>query len=548
MSESDRIPLMFRAQIEGRSQIQRLIPKQARQQADDWVDQWLAGTTDEMPKFGSDVRTRDYQIVWRIVSNGGQDDGAIRPVLGAGGSPYYPGSSMKGAFRRACETAEDVRRYCGGTNREQDTKPGMLRFHGAYPKNDDWKKQSLVDLVHPQEDWQVKESAKHSAFIQISLYRPTLIFGISSNEELDEAEWEKIWGIWTRAMERGIGCRTSAGYGHQRGHGEYRLMSVGLTGQGQLPQLLNKSGEFRPNMFKAALRGHTMRLFGGVTDAETAAVLTRELWGGFAGRNGSVVGELALAFDYFPSDLAIEEYRYRSSTFYPYELTEGTLNLLCTRQLSEKQRKNLRVFIIQLVKFALLLGGFGKSWRRVDHRIVMPSYLKNNSNPPIGCHWEFTEASKALYVPVENLDDIRVFLEKLQNTFVRGWVRQKGKQLSETPADWREAWHPDKVQVWGRIASGKSDSEAVRWFHGSYLGSKSIKKTLLTGWLGQIGRVWHRMYPQYIKTQNGRLRATGEYIELLTMFPDDSETTRNFLKFLESASSFSRLYLNVDRG
>ncbi len=40
--ECDHVPLMFQAQIEGRCQIQ-FIKDEPRQQAEDWVDEWLKG-------------------------------------------------------------------------------------------------------------------------------------------------------------------------------------------------------------------------------------------------------------------------------------------------------------------------------------------------------------------------------------------------------------------------------------------------------------------------------------------------------------------------
>ena len=49
-----------------------------------------------------------------------------------------------------------------------------------------------------------------------------------------------------------------------------------------------------------------------------------------------------------------------------------------------------------LTCFAMLLGGFGKSWRRADHRLFFPEYYPNFFNdtgedrkPLIGCHWQW---------------------------------------------------------------------------------------------------------------------------------------------------------------
>ncbi len=441
---------------------------------------------------------------------------------------------MKGAFLRAC-TPEQAKRYCGSTNANK-TQPGILRFHGAYPKDASWKDKELVDVVHPQADWQVKENKSHSAFIQISLHEPTLVFGISSTEKLDQNEWDIIWSIWEKALERGIGSRVSAGYGQPVKHPETKLISVGLSGGGLASQLINKTGEFRTNMFKAALRGHTLRLFAGATDGDSAEILTKELWGGFVGKN-SIVGLLGVAFN---GKVEIDEYRYNNNYMPTYELENDTLNLLCMRFISDEDRKELGNLAFKLIQFSMLFGGFGKSWRRVDHRIFLPDYLKNNHKPMIGCHWEFADRSEKLYIPTNNIKNISKFLANLEDKIVN-WVITHDKKPNKT-TNWREAWRPDKVQVWGRVAEDEDDSLAVHWFHDNYHENKSIKGSTLTGKMSQIGRIWHRMYPRYTKLQDGKMRRLGtEYIELLTIFPDDSNTTKDFLKYLPQ-TDFTQLY------
>lgn len=272
MTNSNEVPLMFQAQISGRGQIQYI---RNPEQSERWVDEWLEAAAIEPPKFSSNVKTKEYQITWRFVSNSGQDEDIIRPVIAAKGFPFYPGASMKGAFLRAC-TPEQAKKYCGGKLTNNDTQPGILRFHGGYPKDAIWVEEPLIDVVHPQQDWQVKNNGSHSAFIQISLYKPTLVFGISSTKKLDTSEWEIIWSIWDKAIEKGIGSRVSAGYGQPINHPETKLVTVNLRGQGLASQLIDKTGEFRPNTFKAALRGHTLRLFSSVTDETTAEELTRD--------------------------------------------------------------------------------------------------------------------------------------------------------------------------------------------------------------------------------------------------------------------------------
>ena len=543
MVDSNSVPLMFRAQIESRSQIQRLIPGQEDQQAYTWAKEWMDGIGAKNPEFSDKIQVKSYPMTWRFITNSGQDEGVIRPVIGARGFPYYPGASMKGAFLRVCSPQQALK-YCGGTVRTE-TKPGLLRFHGGYPKNEDWKdKNRLVDVVHPQENWQVKNSGGHSAFIQISLYKPLLMFGISSQKPLDDTEWEIIWQIWEKALGRGIGSRVSAGYGQPKIHPENALLTVHLKGQGLASQLINKDGEFRANMFKAALRGHTLRLFGGVTTESTAEQLTQSLWGGFAGANGSIVGKLGIAFQ--AQNLELDDFTYtpNSKPFSMpiYDLKKGQLDILVMGNLSEEERTEHQKLVTQLIKFSLLLGGFGKSWRRIDHRMFFDEYFDKGNKPMIGCHWELIPPSIKLYCPVQELTDITKFLVNL-HTRIKNWVRQtQGQKLSPQGANWREAWHPNKVQVWGRIAEDEFDSRAVDWFHGNYSGSRTIKQSDLTGKMGKIGRIWHRMYPRYIVVDQKIKRVPQEYIELLTIFPDSSEKTQDFLGFLAQSTEFEKLW------
>ena len=65
----------------------------------------------------------------------------------------------------------------------------------------------------------------------------------------------------------------------------------------------------------------------------------------------------------------------------------------------------------------------------------------------------------------------------------------------------------------------------------------------MTGKIGTIGRIWHRMYPRRLKVEDNKIRPTREYVELLTIFPDDSDKTNNFLSYLNSTQSeFEKLW------
>lgn len=544
-----KVPMMYRAQIEGRSQLQRLVPNAEKQDATRWAEEWISETYPEAPKFSSKVKTKTYTFTWRFITNGGQDDGIIRPVIGARGWPFYPGSSMKGVFRRAC-TEIQADKYCG---KADDQSPGILRFHGGYPTDDRWT-EDLVDLVHPQQDRQVKQEGKTSAFIQISLHQPELQFGISSTFSDEETDWETVWQIWEKAIASGLGSRVRAGYGQAENAKGDTLYQVRLKGQGQAAKLIDETGEFRPNIFRAGIRGHALRIFGGLTDADSAENLVEGLFGGISGSSGTV-GLLSMAFQ--TSALEMGSYGTGSYAQPTYDV-EGTLRWLITRSVSNDKRQALTLLIESFTRFAIAFGGFGKSWRRADHRLIYPDYYDQGRKPLIGCHWQWS-GNRALVKEnrIRSLSQVATSIESVRQA-AQAWMTVQGVKISpENCADWREAWHPNNVQVWGRIAQDIEDSEAVGWLHGPYqqrdrtLGTieQTIKQSSVTGQLGEIGRLWHRMYPWVDVRRNPdqpkkpTIIHTRKYFELLTFFPDSSNASEKFLAFLESQQDeFEKLW------
>jgi CRISPR-associated protein Cmr6 len=219
-----------------------------------------------------------------------------------------------------------------------------------------------------------------------------------------------------------------------------------------------------------------------------------------------------------------------------------------------------------LVQFAMVLGGFGKSWRRSDHRLFFEEYYDSDCHKPlIGCHWQWTgEVALRRDSQVRLVEKLGDFIEKVRSAAI-DWMQVQGVPPNPgRAADWREAWHPQNVQVWGRLAKTREESEAIRWFHGPYrarsAGVKGVggqaegsiyksNSASLTGKVGQIGRLWHRMYPQVQLLPNAdpqgkpvpKLRP--EFLEFLTIFPDDSPECKAFLAFLQTQPyGFERLW------
>jgi CRISPR-associated protein Cmr6 len=636
---------MFQAQIKERCQLQY-----AGQNEDivQWTNEWtqevlenpivnLSQSIEESEQKIKNTNTNKLQkkilkISWRFVTNGGQDDGIIRPVIGKYGLPYYPGSSMKGAFCQAC-TEQQRQRY----NLTKDADhPSLLRFHGGYPINSNWK-EKLIDLTHSQQNFQVGMSnTGHSANTLISLYQPEIEFCISTTHS-DKVNWDEIWQIWKKALGQGIGCRVSAGYGQS--HQFYQeiqdnvLYQVRLHGQGAASKLLdgNSTPEFRPNMFRAGIRGHALRIFAGLNQSRAKDII-HELFGGIEGE--TKVGWLRMSFypendDWQDIDEDIPDQHLA------YDITGTLVWTLAKADLDVEEKELLKNLIQKLTEFAMLLGGFGKSWRRADHKKFYPDYQKYR----IGCHWEWVDAQDN---PVNDLEDVTKSIKSVEKA-AKKWMNKKGFEINTSPSKtpkktpvstassqplsplaqppsssqapalkspprrtqamieaaqkpkpsknqtnpsqnkqsetlWREAWRSDNVEVWGRIAEDEKSSWVIDWLHNRNCSQVSQKpsensqnksslspferpsppqqqnqpvskkapqlttpiyKTAVTGGLGNVGRLWHRMYP---------IIKDGKYLELITIFHRNCSDSQKFLKWLESQksnqNSFQKLWSN----
>jgi CRISPR-associated protein Cmr6 len=560
MSNSAQVPMMFRASVAGRCQIHRIDsdrPKDDLQDVEIWADEWVAEASEQVPEFGEAVRTDTTKISWRFITNSGQDAGVIRPVIGGRGVPFYPGSSMKGAFRVACRQIlpDRVDRYCGDP---ASLSPGILRFHGGYPTSHDWTK-NLVDIVHPQQDWQVKQvdtdTKEGGALAQISLHQPELRFGISTAIDLPESEWEEIWQVWQEALARGIGCRVSAGYGKPDVKPKTLLCSRVLTGQGTASLLIDKTPEFRPNIFRAGLRGHALRIFGGLTDADTADAIVDRLFGGIR-RDHAAWGLLSMEFRQAQPFVPI---RYGQGIQFHYKI-KGELTWGLTQEIEDEQEALLKKLVIDLMRFSMLLGGFGKGWRRIDHKKF---YHDDQYTKLIGCHWTWRDPVFGKKSAAGQLDEVGALIDRVRSV-ATDWMRLWGDEPQpDAVAGWREAWCKEQVQVWGRVAEHEDDSLAIKWLHKGYdevprgrdfVPTKQLKRTEVAGYLGnrdnptRIGRLWHRMYPVIWRTMlsDGRksISIADEYLELLTFFPGRDRSSEDFRAYLNSQKNktFKRLW------
>ncbi|GAB1541978.1 hypothetical protein NUACC21_46510 [Scytonema sp. NUACC21] len=501
----EQIPMMYRAQVLGRCSLQF-----AGNNADleKWREEWVYPNSqnNNQPRYqhrepqlglNGEIYRIKIQFPFRLSSNCGQDS-ILRPVLGKNGIPIIPGSSIKGLFRRACNLQQAVK-YCGD---DKQLIPGSLRFHGAYPIND-WAgtkkvtvrrqgenisetRYCIVDVIHPQQKRQVEDEDSPKALAMISLYQPTLIFELSSTDP--DVKWEEIETILKQAVQQGVGGKTSTGYG-LGGHTPNQSpslpsypLNVSLKGIGVSPLLRSDEPEFRPNLFKATLRGHVKRLLGGVCNSGDAI---KQAENSFFG-SSEAPGIVQILWE-----SQIETYNNQGSN--PTYETTGILHI-------NAPQRDLR-FLEWVLKFAFIMGGFGKSWRRVFHKKFYSDYVKRKGIN-IGCHWESSDSSR---LNIKTSADLQEFLANLYQVCCQRLGSKPPQAMN-----WREAWHPQRVAVYCKVVN---KSEVVELFH-----NETFKTTPAIGGRNQgdkrpffVSSVWHRMLPI----------DSRQYLEIVTVFHGD---------------------------
>jgi CRISPR-associated protein Cmr6 len=198
-----------------------------------------------------------------------------------------------------------------------------------------------------------------------------------------------------------------------------------------------------------------------------------------------------------------------------YEV-EGDLHLDIRGGKSNKKIKKDLDFIEQVLRFSLIMGGFGKSWRRVWHQTFYPAYKTR----AIGCHWHCLYDE---FIDINSGDKLTEFLDHLYQQ-CQQYLGIQSPQFQK----WREAWHPSRVKVYSQVVQ---QSQIIDLFHddrfkntipiGGRFKNKEGKSKL------NVSYVWHRMLPL----------PEGNYLEIVTLFSHqgdfNDQVRQNFIREIE---------------
>jgi CRISPR-associated protein Cmr6 len=166
---------------------------------------------------------------------------------------------------------------------------------------------------------------------------------------------------------------------------------------------------------------------------------------------------------------------------------EGTLHLSIDSKRNEAQSEQDMHFALQLLRFAYLMGGFGKSWRRVWHHKFYPGYYRQGADKyPIGGHWVCPDVES-----LSTSEELRGFLDELHQLCC-----DRLRSRITHPLNWRESWHPGRLAVYCRPLPAQ-DTAVIELFHDDI-----FKTTPAIGGKNPgdrrpkfVSSVWHRMLP-----------------------------------------------------
>jgi CRISPR-associated protein Cmr6 len=291
---------------------------------------------------------------------------------------YIPGSSIRGIVRAWAKKRPDIALRMIellGTQEEDGTKSGKVEFLDAFPETP--TKLSL-DIVNPQQDFQVYHQGQGTP---LSLYTlgngdaeeipiKVAIRGIPGRATADDVK--EVW-CWTRQALSlyGIGSRTASGYGGLRTSTTFRVsLDAGCTSK-QFEFSLYSQGnagpdirttELRASHWRGWLRSWVLRFLLGVMSEQDAEITLGELMGTLTSPNDNNSRRGCIRIQMIPG----KPWEKRSNNQPDFFIWQGSLQISAPTEILNK-------ILIPIIRFAVMVGGVGRGWRRPLHIYTMPN-------------------------------------------------------------------------------------------------------------------------------------------------------------------------------
>jgi CRISPR-associated protein Cmr6 len=288
---------------------------------------------------------------------------------------YIPGSCIRGLVRAWAKQRPEIKprmyQLLGHQDNDKIT-PGKIEFLDAWPET---ATKLTLDIVNPQQEFQVYHQGQCTP---LSLYTlgnggdkiPVIVAIRGIPEKATDEEVSEVWEWVQQALGLyGVGGRTASGYGSLKlpnsaqkltpdpdypvKQFEFSLYSQGSAGPD------TKTMELRPSHWRGWLRSWLMRFFLGVMPENLAKLTVAELMGDIdAGDGKSCKGCVRLQM------IQGKPWEARSKNQPSFYLWKGKLQISAPKDILNK-------IILPIIRFAVMVGGVGRGWRRPLHIFCM---------------------------------------------------------------------------------------------------------------------------------------------------------------------------------
>ncbi|BAY12983.1 RAMP superfamily CRISPR-associated protein [Calothrix sp. NIES-2098] len=280
---------------------------------------------------------------------------------------YIPGASIRGLVRAWAKQRPDIlpRMYelLGYQNNDTITA-GKIEFLDAWP---DEPTKLTLDIVNPQQEFQVYHQGQGTPLSLYTLgdgkdYIPVTVAIRGIPGRATDAEVSEVWGWVQQALSLyGVGNRTASGYGTLKFSDslkptpdpdctvkqfDFSLYSQGSAG----PNM--QTMELRPSHWRGWLRSWILRFLLGVMSQQDAQKTVGELLGTLEPqtRKGCVRLQMLKSLTWGDSSSG-------QPRFYAWK---GKLQISAPKDI-------LNTIILPIIRFAVMVGGVGRGWRRPLH-------------------------------------------------------------------------------------------------------------------------------------------------------------------------------------
>lgn len=346
---------------------------------------------------------------------------------------YIPGSAIRGLVRSWARKRPEIKPRMQELlgYQDDDIHAGKIEFLDAWPEE---ATPLTLDIVNPQQEFQVYHTggSKPLSFYTLGDGKKPVSVKVAIRGIPGKTSPEEVAEVWEWVQQAltlyGVGSRTASGYGAMRcedtqaakptlenGYArksfEFTLYSQGCYGA----DTDTKKPDLRPSHWRGWLRSWVLRFLLGVmsqTDAE------------------KTLGELMGALEPNSYQGCVRLEMIKGSTW--GEMSENQPRFYCWkgRLVLTAPKDILHKIILPIIRFAVMVGGVGRGWRRPLHIFVM-----NNGR----------DAARGNYLTLKHQVDSQMKLFGLPPK-AEDWQKAYNHWQKAVQQQWSNRFHPGNNQ------------------------------------------------------------------------------------------------------